>query len=383
MPYNIQMTSQRFLALCLSCAAIGAAQTPAVLVKGLLNPSKILLTPGGNLLVTETGSTPNSGRVSFVDQSGNRHTLIDGLPSGLSAPNNDADGPNGLALSGNTLYVAIGEGDTMINGTAANTVLPNSKGPSSPIFASILKLTLPAGIDSVTGSYTLASQDQYTLADGNTVTLKDAAGNALAVDMLTMFRETQPDPVTIYRNSHPYGITLHPSHPDSLYAVNAGLNTVVEISLSTGRAHTLAHIPNFPNHAPGPPSSEAVPDSIRPYGDQLLVSLLTGFPFNAGASQVVLLDPATGKSTPFMVLLSSSIDAIAVPRDPRALFFSLEYSTNLLGGAPGRVTRYDTSQGQVLANNLNGPTNLAYDAASGTLYISLRGDGSIVKITGQ
>ena len=367
-------------------------QNATVFASGLLNPSKMILTSGGSLLVSEAAQTPNSGRISIIDKSGVRRTLIDGLPSGLAAPNKDVDGPNGLALASTpanatVLYINIGEGDSFQNGTKPNTIVPNQNGASSPIFASILRLTMTQSVDNFTGSFSLAAQDQSTLADGNTVTLKSGSKTDTAtLDVLSFFRSGTPDPVTIWRNSHLYGMTLHPAFPGSLFVTDAGMNSVVQISLPSGRAHTVVHFPPLPSGVPGPPVSEAVPTTIHPFGNQLLVSFLVGFPFTPGRSEVVTLNAATGTVTPFITGLSSAVDVLDVQRaGPRDLFFTLEYSTNMgaTPPAPGRVTRYDTAVGQVLASNLNGPTGMVYDATGGNLYVLTHNDGTIVRIAGQ
>lgn len=352
-----------------------------------MNPSKLILTPAGNILVTEAGSTPNSGRVSLVDKSGVRTTLIDGLPSGLAAPNLDPDGPNGLLLRGNSLYILNGEGDGFRAGVRPNTIVPNPVGPSSPLFSSLMKLTLAGSVDSAAGGMTLSAADQSTLADGNTATIKDSTGAGATLEMVTDFRDGIADPITVWRNSHPYGMTALEGRPDTVYVTDAGMNLMYEVTLSTGRSHVLARFGPLPNPTgiAGPPVSEAVPDSVRPYGDQLLVTLLHGFPFPATGSRVVAVDPATGATTPFIANLSSAIDVLAEPRVSRPVFFTLEYSANqaAIPPAPGRVTRYDTAQGNVIADGLNGPTNMAYDPASQILYVLVHNDGTIVKITGQ
>ncbi len=375
---------KHFPCLFVFCISGLFAQSPTVVATNLQNPSKLVLTSGGNLLVTEFANTPNSGRVSIVSTAGVRRTIIDGLPSGLSAPNGEADGPNGLALTGNTLYIAIGEGDNFVNGAKANTITPNPAGPSSPILASVLKVTLPGSVDTLANSFSLALKDHYTLLDSNPVTLTDASGNTAKVELVTAFRIGIPDAVSAWRNSHPYSMTLHAGHPDSLYLTDAGMNQVVEISLSTGRTHTLAHLASVPSMAQAPPVAEPVPTSIRPFGNQLLVSYLTGYPFTPGAAEVVMLDTTTGAVTPFIASLSSAIDVLEVPRDgQRSVFFTLEYSTRMLAGEPGRVMRYDTQQGRAIATGLNGPSSLAYDATGGNLYVALHSAGTIVKITGQ
>ena len=65
------------------------AQTPCpgvnTFATSLLAPSKIIQTPRGNFIVAEAGPPMvNHGRVSIVDQQGNRRTLLDGLPSARS-----------------------------------------------------------------------------------------------------------------------------------------------------------------------------------------------------------------------------------------------------------------------------------------------------------
>ena len=120
---------------------------PRVFTTGLLNPAKLILGPSGSLLVSEFDAKPNSGRVSLVTSSGVRRTLIDGLPSGVGA--NGPDGPTGMVLDGNTLYLAIGEGDQLQNGDAQGTAIPNTKGPASPILATILQFDFSGPVDGI------------------------------------------------------------------------------------------------------------------------------------------------------------------------------------------------------------------------------------------
>jgi hypothetical protein len=90
---------------------------------------------------------------------------------------------------------------------------------------------------------------------------------------------------------------------------------------------TFAPLPN--NRGFGPPVVEAVPDSIHLVGNQLLVTLLSGFPFPLGNAQVRAVDPVTGNSTPFITGLTSAIDVLP---DGDGGFFTLEYSADMLAG---------------------------------------------------
>ncbi len=351
---------------------------PTVFASGLQNPSKIIAGPAGTFVVTETGKDPNSGRVTRLTAAGVTQVLLDGLPSGLSAPNLDPDGVNGLALLGNTLFVAIGEGDTLVSGTAPRTTIANPKGPSSPLLDCVLQVVFSTSIDRLISGFTLKAADHFTLIDGNPVTLTNDAGDKATVTLLALFR-ARPDPVAIYRNSHPYGLAMFPSDPSRLFMVDAGLNNLVQIDAQSGKSRTLVHFANVPNLSGAPPTSEAVPDSVKVYGNQLLVTLLTGGPFTPGDSRVMIVDPATGDSNVFIALLSSTIDVLfRVKQNGAGQFLVLEFSANLLGGAAGRVKVYDSPQGQVLVDNLKTPSSMTLDAATGNLYITDRTDGTVL-----
>ena len=369
-------------ALALLACATAAAQGVSVFASGLQNPTKIILGPGGTLLVTEVGQKPNSGRVSRIDPGGSRQLLLEGLPSGLSAPNNDEDGPDGLALSGRTLYIAIGEGDTFQKGPRPRTFLHNANGPSSPLFDSILKVTFSNDIDRMPLGFSLKTEDHYTLIDGNPVTLNNGANDTATVELLAALRPSLPDPVLIYRNSHPYGLALLPSQPDFLYVANAGLNSVVQVNRKTGSSKLLSRFPNTPNPTSvGPPTSEAVPTNVRAYGDVLLVSMLAGAPFVPGTARIMAVDPNSGNTTLFIANLSSAIDVLfRLKADGSAQFFTLEYSLALATQAPGRLMVYNSPVGRVLADGLPAPTSMALDETTGNLFITSRSGGTVLRV---
>ncbi len=366
-------------------AGLGSAQSATVFATGLLNPSKIITASAGTLLAAETGTTANSGRISVISSSGLRTTLIDGLPSGPSPPSGDADGPNGLLLNGNTLYIAVGEGNLYTNGTAQGTTIVNTTlgGISSPIFDTLLQVDFSQSVDHITGGFTLALADHTTLFDGKPVALTNSAGDTATVTLLSEFR-FRPDATEIIKHSHPYGIARLDSDPSHLYIADAGLNLVHQVDISTGRKRTLVSFPKLPNLGTTPPPVvDAVPDSIRAYGNQLLVTFLTGFPFTGGNAKVLQVDPVTGATAPFINYLNPTIDIVYRPRPngTRPQFFVLEYSTSFLAGAPGRVLVFNEPVPTVLVDGLNGPTSLALDSTAGMLYIASRTDGKIMQVS--
>ena len=161
-----------------------------VVASGLRSPIGSAFTNQGNLVVSETGTAnvPASGRISIVSPDGGRRTLLDGLPQGTNAAGGDASGPNSLAMRGRTIYVAIGQGDTVIPGPPGSTI-PNPN-VSSALFSSVLAIHLSAAAERSTSGFTLSAQDQMTLAGGGKVMLSNGKGDRLQVDLVVNFPTT-------------------------------------------------------------------------------------------------------------------------------------------------------------------------------------------------
>jgi len=358
----------------LLCVAAGAQTAPAVYASGLLSPSKVILGPSGTLVVTEAGAAANTGRISVIAPGGLRFTLVDGLPSA------GADGPNGVAIVGKSLYIANGEGDAFVAGATAGSQMPNPAGMASPLFASVIRVTFDDAPERLLAGFTLKPADHYTLLDGNPVRLDNGLGQKATVELVTQFRFAVPDTKQVWRNSHPYGLTMLPDRPKFLYMPDAGMNTVVEINLETGRARTLSRFPFIPNTTgQGPPVIEAVPTSVTPYSGHLLVSYLSGAPFVAGYSGVMEVDLETGKATPFIAYLSSAIDVLfRLKQNGDGQFLALEYSAALTRGAPGRLKSWTGNDYRVLADNLAAPSSMVLQPETGVLYITSRSEGKVL-----
>lgn len=362
------------VALVLMLASIStSAQTAitSVFASGLRAPTKIILTPSGNLMVAEAGNGPNTGRISILDLSGNRRTLIDGLPSALAPPNNDPSGPSGLAFRGRTLYVVIGAGDETMSGPIPGTDVPNPN-PSSQFFSSVLSIRLSPDAEATTQGFTMTSANQDALLSPGFMKLTDALGNKAIVEVLTNFPNFTADfPNGTVRPSNPFGVVVR---NEKLYVVDASQNSVFEVDSDTGATRTFYTFPARPNPTPiGPPFIDTVPDSIRLIGKSLLIPTLTGFPFPPGTAEVRKIRLVNGANEPFIKGLSSAVDVLpATAANGQDQFFTLEFSTNMLANAPGQLSRFDQNGGGqvVLASNLTTPTSLAQDTASGDLFIT-------------
>jgi hypothetical protein len=153
-------------------------------------------------------------------------------------------------------------------------------------------------------------------------------------------------------------LTKFPGDANHLYLSDAGLNAIVQVDLPSGRSRKFTTFPNQPNKGPiGPPVSESVPTSIRVYGGQFLVTLLTGFPFATGNSKIMAVDPVTGAASVFLDNLTSTIDVAARARFFGGVnFYVLEFSSDILTSKPGRLRVLGSGGQSVAADNLPGPS---------------------------
>lgn len=362
--------------------ASSAWSQPQTLITGLQAPNKIILTPRGNFLVTETSTSPNSGRVSFVSRAGVRRSLLEGLPSGTEVTLAGGSGPSAMALRERTLYLTIGPGDAERAGAAPGTSTLNPQSASSPIFSSLLEIRFSADVDSITGTFRMTPQHQQALNDGVEVELSDA-GATTRISLLTRFPLAEPHPAAVYKFSNPWGLALS-EDGRNLYLTDASQNCLLRIDTSTGRWRRLARFGPLPNPTPvGPPVVDAVPTSVRIYGGSVLVSFLSGFPFVASNGRVLVVNPETGAADPFIFNLTSVTDVLWRPRPSgRAQFFVLEFSANQSANPapPGRLLRFDTSEAQVAGTFIT-PVSMVFDEATSELFIlELRGQIQQLKI---
>ena len=366
-----------------SVNASGQGVSTSVLATGLRAPVKAIITPKGNLLVAEAGSGPNTGRISIIDLNGNRRTLIDGLPSGLAPPNLDPSGPSALALRGRTLFVVIGAGDATLAGPVPATEMINPN-PSSPFLSSVLQFRLSTQVEETTQGFTL---DQTGLLNNGFSKTTDAAGNELFVEVVTNFRsytyDSRPNFAGNVRAANPFGIALNGR---KLYVVDASQNQIWEVDTDTRSRRTIIVFGPKPNPlfpTLGPPFLDVVPDGVRLIGKSLLVPFLTGFPFAPGNAEIRKIRLTNGANEPFIVGLTSAIDVLPVmDQSGQNRFFVLEFSTNQLAGAPGRLSRYDQPDGApvVLVSNLVSPTSLVRDEITGDLFVTEIFPGRITRV---
>jgi hypothetical protein len=299
----IQLIILALVALTLG-SADALAQSVSVFASGLQAPTKIISTPGGNLLVAESGTGPNTGCISFINHGGVRRTLVAGLPSGINTAAGGAEpsGPSGLALRGRTLYVTIGAGDEVLAGPVPGSEVVNPN-PSSNFLSSLLAINFNSQIDNVTGGFTLTAADQASLLVKPAVELTSATGEIASIEVVANFPNFENNPIPgfqgIERASNPFGVVLK---GNTIYAVDASLNLVWKLGRKRREFRVLYRFGPKPNPLPfGPPVSAPVPDSIRLMGNQLLV------PFPPGASEIHKINLADNGASTFIRGLAATI----------------------------------------------------------------------------
>lgn len=369
------------------------AATPTGFVAGLRAPTKVLMTAEGHLLVSEAGltATPNQGRVSLVDRSGNARALLDRLPSAVGSEGGPS-GPTGIWISGDrTLYLEIGQGDTIRR--AAGGEVPNPNGLTSPLFSSVWRIRFGDSIDCLQGTFELTDAALQTLADGHTAELANATGERAWIRVIGDLRDLYPVPqpsVHKVSGSNPFGLVRL---GEDVYLPDAGQNSIVRIDGESGRIQTLVRFPPVPNPqfpAVGGPTSQAVPNSLRrlPGSRSLLVTIFTGFPFSNGVSSVQLVDPRDGTAEPFITNLRTAIDVLPIG-SRHGPFLVLEYSSGFVPPPagpgfvfPGRVLRFAAraSAPVEVATGLTSPTSMAYDPRTRELFVTEINTGRIMRI---
>jgi hypothetical protein len=347
----------------------------------------VTASPLGNLIVAEAGNAvPNKGRLSIVYQSGERKTLIDGMPNGTSDVGTPS-GPSGVFMKGRTLFVAIGIGDSILPGPPMSGIAFANPSPSSPLYSSILAVHLSAHVERRTSGFTLTESHQATLARGFPVVLANSWTDWVLLHRVADFPDyipaPRPDEPANVRGSNPFDLV---GIDHRLYVTDGGRNHVWKVSTLTGATSILAAFPAIPNtFTPAPPAIEAVPTGIAASGDKLFVTLFRGAPFAPGASVVQKIDAHTGEQEELLGGLRAPIDVRPVRHGGwQKGYLVLVHSAGPVGmnpfGQPGKVLWYEdtTAVAVEIPSCLQRPTSMVLNAHERVLYVTELNAGRIV-----
>jgi hypothetical protein len=290
-----------------------------------------------------------------------------------------------MVLKGRTLYLSIGDGGLMTGGTLPGTQIPNPAGPPAPIMSSILKIRLSSDVDSIMQAFTLTPAQYTTLFEGHSVSLRNAVGDRAEIEILSAFRYYVRDQFLGIRQSDPYALVMpHDQDGDDdrgdrgdgdgklLYVADSGMDAIVKVDAESGRLQTVVKFDRVQNPAGG--TLDAVPNSIRRFGDQFLVSLMSGAPFLQGLSRIQLVNPRTGNNRPFILNLTGAVDVLPQKLSGnRDRIFTLEFPIS-------RLMRFDSGVGTLVATELMNSTSMVLDPRSGDLFVTSFGAGKIFRV---
>ncbi|MBI3949638.1 MAG: ScyD/ScyE family protein [Acidobacteria bacterium] len=359
-------------------------------------PTKVIILPDGLVMVAEAGSGKNDGRLSLFDNTGARHTLVEGLPSAPESVPDSFSGPNSVVVRDRTMFISIGIGDVLRPGSGmqpgtGRALNPNP--PSSPIFSSVLQVTFDRAIGFDLGPFLLSRSDHDQLAAGQVVTLTNADGEQTEIKLVVnLLPDALPDSsVPGFRGPDPFDLVLDGRRPDVLYVIDGGLGRVVKVDLISRQQQDFVKFDKLrkpPNVVLGPPLVDPIPTGARQQGNWLYVAFLTGFPFVQRLSQIHRVNLDTGADEVFLKDLTSSVDVEPVGENT---YYVLQLSTNLLAipprqPAPGSLLRFDSNNaasGTVIADGLNLPNSMARHPASGEFLVVELGAGRIIRAMGQ
>jgi hypothetical protein len=157
----------------------------------------------------------------------------------------------------------LGEGDVMAVAPPNHGI--NLRGPSSPIFSSVLKIRFRSEIDLIPSGFRMTLDDHWRLFDGFDVELRNGSGDRANVHPLTMFR----------RPSDPYAAVLSPAGK-TLYIADAARESVVKVDTETGPVAARRALPavgsaDRQRHEPAGQRAERHLLARRPASGQLSV----------------------------------------------------------------------------------------------------------------
>ena len=338
--------------------AFGQADSEVV-ASGLLSPRHLAFSPNGKLYVVEAGvggTSPCSvhpvqgekcfgftGGVTQVKDNGPDPRVISGLPSITGA--DGQTGPFDIALTGAKNFV-------LSIGLAGNDAFRAGFGDDGVLLGTLVRGRL--GDDEVS-----------LLAD---VVANEAAANPDGTDI-------DSNPVGLFRQGQRYLVA------------DAGGNAVVRAS-NKGAFTTIVALPPgsalAPPFIPGGPQmpTDAVPTSVvRGPDGALYVSQLTGFPFEAGDSNIWRVRP-NGTATVFASGLTNVTD-LDFAAD--GTLYAVEISsTGIRTGLMGALVRVTpgASEHEVVLGDLFAPYGVA--VRDGFAYVSVcsvcPGGGEVIKI---
>jgi len=285
----------------------------------------------GKIWVTEYGTGNDDGKITILDQSGNKTLFMTGLPSGTNPVTGETAGAfRTYQLPDDKVLIVSGEGE---HAQAEALLIVDKSGfsPGTPLTLANVEKTIKIGDFVHDQGFELS--DPYNIA-------WDADGNILIAD--------------------------------------AGANAILKWDKATENLSIVKTLDPIPNPLPfGPPMSDAVPTDIvaKPDGSGFYVCNLTGFPFLQGAASIFNLDN-DGNLPPWQTGFSSLTDLGYDPKDGNlcamqfAIFGQVDTTLDFIPGTAAVIKVHADGSRDTIGSGIIGlAPSFTFDSA-GDLYVT-------------
>lgn len=190
--------------------------------------------------------------------------------------------------------------------------------------------------------------------------------------------------------SNPYDLVLDAN--GDIFVTDSGANAVLKVDGTTNEITPFALFTNRENPlfaggaGIGGPTMDQVPTGITIGPDgAFYVSTLTGFPFPTGAARIYRLEDGNadgdalddGEATVFFEGLTTATDLVF---DANGDLLVSQFSTNMLAGAPGRISRISDGTASTIVHLLVTSTSLTV-SEGGRLLVSQEIPGLVSDVT--
>ncbi|MBK7937308.1 MAG: ScyD/ScyE family protein [Lewinellaceae bacterium] len=294
----------------------------------------------GNIWVTEHGTGNDDGKVTIVDKDGNNTVFMTGLPSTFNIAAGEVAGSfRTIQMANNKVLIVIGEG-SHAQSEALLIVDKSTFTPGTPLTLANVEQTIKLG------TYV---HDQGFL---------------------------QSDPFNVAADSD-----------GNLYIADAGANSVLKWTKTTGAVSIVKTLTGNPNPLPfGPPVIDPVPTKVlaKPDGS-FHVCQLTGFPFLEGAAKVYNLDAATGDLSVHAEGFTCLTDMAFDPKDGNlcvlqfGVFGPVDSTLNFIIGTAAVIKLLPDGSRDTIAQGIGGlAPSFTFDG-SGKLYVTDLAFGQVLQ----
>jgi hypothetical protein len=298
-------------------------------VSGLVSPFATGKGENGNLWITEVGTGNNDGKISVITPDNVVHEAIVGFTSAISEEDGLPDGLTHISYKDGMLYFVMGRG-----GIFYQVDMSDFTPGDAPIQAS-------------------------------TLTGQNIGEWVLNYDFTVDTEMT-----------HLFDFTWGPN--GDIFFTDAAANAIIKRK-SNGDLSVLTQFGQVANPlAPlGPPMVDFVPTGIVYDGTSLLVSSLTGFPFNNGKATIQKINPIDGSFSEYKGNFTALTDLVLTPANkPLALHFA----NFVLPGFQPNTGQILSEDGNVLLDGIMMPTDIERTGER-TYYMTSMEAGAVYKVT--